>query len=72
MIDIHFFRHDYIRNLDNPRLGIDFKKINFPTAEDFTLADFSLSGYPQTSLASKEVFFIYMNKNYSFSIYKFF
>jgi hypothetical protein len=38
-------------------LGIEFKKINVPTAQDFALPDYSYSGYPQTSLASKEVFF---------------
>jgi hypothetical protein len=38
-------------------LGIDFKKISIPTAEDFALPDYSYNGYPQTSLASKEVFY---------------
>ena len=52
---IYFFRHEYIRNLDNPKLGIDFKRIEIPSAQDFSLPDFSITGYPQTSLASKEV-----------------
>ena len=50
-----YFRHDYLRNLSNGQLGIDFRKINVPTAEDFALPTFSFAGYPQTSLASKEV-----------------
>jgi hypothetical protein len=58
IIDLHFFRHDYLRSLDNPRLGIDFKKLEIPNAQDFTISDYSFSGYPQTSLASKEVLLI--------------
>jgi len=59
------FRHDYIRNLDNPKLGIEFKKINVPTAQDFSLPDYSHSGYPQTSLASKEVYLLFIkNKDF--------
>ncbi|CAF4098028.1 unnamed protein product [Rotaria sp. Silwood2] len=52
--DYETYKHDYLRNLDNPKLGIDFKKINIPTAQDFAIADYSFTGYPQTSLASKE------------------
>jgi hypothetical protein len=56
MVDIYIFRHDYLRNLNNPKMGIEFKKLYIPSAADFNLPDYSFSGYPQTSLASKEVF----------------
>ncbi len=59
IIVIHLFRHEYIRNLDNQELGIDFKKISVPSADDFKVPDYSYLGYPQTSLASKEVFHIF-------------
>lgn len=55
MMVISLFRHEYIRNLDNRELGIDFKRVTVPTNEDFRLPDYSFGGYPQTSLASKEV-----------------
>ncbi|CAF1959019.1 unnamed protein product [Rotaria magnacalcarata] len=52
--DYESYKHEFLRNLDNPKLGIDFKKILIPTAQDFALPNYSFTGYPQTSLASKE------------------
>jgi len=63
------FRHDYIRNLDNPKLGIEFKKINIPSAQDFALPDYSHSGYPQTSLASKEVYLLFIKKSKFYELF---
>ncbi len=48
-------RHDYLLDHNNQKLGVEFKKINFPNNEDFVLPDFSYVGYPQLSLASKDV-----------------
>ncbi|CAF1270425.1 unnamed protein product [Rotaria sordida] len=65
--DYETYKHDYLRNLDNPKLGIDFKKINIPTAQDFSIPDYSFTGYPQTSLASKESKLPTWMHNYLFS-----
>jgi hypothetical protein len=37
-------------------MGINFKQISLPSAQDFNIAQYTFSGYPQVSLASKEVF----------------
>ncbi|CAF3623238.1 unnamed protein product [Rotaria sp. Silwood1] len=65
--DYETYKHDYLRNLDNPKLGIDFKKIYVPTAQDFAVSDYSFTGYPQTSLASKESKLPTWMHNYLFS-----
>ncbi len=56
IIDIQIFRHDYLRHPDNSYMGINFKQITLPSAQDFNIAQYTFSGYPQVSLASKEVF----------------
>jgi hypothetical protein len=46
-------------------MGINFKQITLPSAQDFNIATYTFSGYPQVSLASKEVFDLnlYFNRN---------
>ena len=51
-------RHDYLLDPNNSQLGVEFKKILFPNSQDFVLQEFFFAGYPQLSLASKEVCFI--------------
>jgi hypothetical protein len=52
-----FHRHDYLLNNEKENFGVDFKKVLFPSDQEFVLPEFSYSGYPQVSLASKDVCF---------------
>jgi hypothetical protein len=48
-------RQDYLRNQENKKLGVEFKKVDFPDNQHLVLPDFSYRGYPQLSLACKDV-----------------
>lgn len=40
--------------MSNDQSGVIFQRVTVPTVQDFAIPAFSVSGYPQTSLASKE------------------
>ncbi|CAF1368872.1 unnamed protein product [Adineta steineri] len=65
--DYETYKHDNLRNQDNPQLGIDFRKITMPSAQDFNIATYSYGGFPQVSLASKESKVPTWMHNYLFS-----
>jgi hypothetical protein len=48
-------RYDFLRDQENRRLGVEFKIIAHPSSQDFVLPDFSYEGYPQLTLACKDV-----------------
>jgi hypothetical protein len=47
-------RSDYLLNPDQ-NFGVEFRKIVFPNNQDFALPEFSEFGYPQLSLACRDV-----------------
>ncbi|CAF1586928.1 unnamed protein product, partial [Didymodactylos carnosus] len=49
------YKHDYLRNANNHQyVGVDFHRITYPNPTDFVRPEYTLAGYPQLSLASKE------------------
>jgi hypothetical protein len=54
-------RYDYLHNPDQQNFGVEFRKIVFPNNQDFALPEFSYFGYPQLSLACRDVRFFLLH-----------